>query len=351
MHLHRWTKRLGASPSAALLGAALAGCVFWLGVSGAWAQPTVVKLGTIAPKDTSYYTALVEMGQRWRDATGGAVTLNVYAGRAQGGEADVVRKMRAGQINAGMMTAVGLSDIDPAVSCLQYMPMVFHSWEEVDYVRAKLGPALEKKLLDKGFVVLFWGDAGWVHFFSKTPLLRPADLKRMKLFVWAGDTYQIDLMKQLGYQPVPLEPDDILPSLQTGLINVTSEPPYFAEFGQIDLSAPHMLDLNWAPLVGATIIRKETWDRFPAPALDAMKRAASAAGEKIRQSSRSENEKAVPAMSKRGLQVHSITSDIEQEWRQAAESAYPRIRGNMVPADTFDEVIRLLKELRSAPKR
>ena len=25
---------------------------------------------------------------------------------------------------------------------------------------------MEKKFLDKGFVVLAWGDAGWVRFFS-----------------------------------------------------------------------------------------------------------------------------------------------------------------------------------------
>jgi TRAP-type C4-dicarboxylate transport system substrate-binding protein len=39
----------------------------------------------------------------------------------------------------------------------------------VDYVREKMRPAMEKKFLDKGFVVLAWGDAGWVRFFSKEP--------------------------------------------------------------------------------------------------------------------------------------------------------------------------------------
>ncbi len=67
--------------------------------------------------------------------------------------------------------------------------------------------------------MLFWGDAGWVRFFSKEPVLHPADLKKLKLFVWAGDNQQVDIMKALGYQPVPLETGDILPGLQTGLID------------------------------------------------------------------------------------------------------------------------------------
>jgi len=307
-----------------------------------------VKLGTVAPKDSSYDLALKRMGEQWRNATGGAVTLRIFAGSSQGGEADVVRKMKAGQISAGMLTAVGLSDIDPSVTCLQYMPMVFRSWQEVDYVRDKLAPQLEKRLLDKGFVVLFWGDAGWVRYFSKTPIIRPADLKKMKIFAWQGDTYHVELMKEMGYQPQPLETADILPSLQSGLINVASEPPYLALAFQIDRAAPNMLELNWAPLVGATVIKKEIWDKFPPASIDAVKKAALEAGERIRQASRKENEEAVAAMRKRGLRVQAVTPEIEAEWRQVAESIYPKIRGRMVPADMFDEVMRLLKEFRAA---
>jgi TRAP-type C4-dicarboxylate transport system substrate-binding protein len=142
--------------------------LLFLTVCSASAQ-VAVKLGTMLPKDTSYYTALLKMGQKWREASGGAVTLTVYPGGAQGGEADVVRKIRAGQLTAGMLSAVGLSDIDKSVTCLQYMPLVFRSWEELDYVRDRIAPKLEKLLLDKGFVTLFWGDA----FFPKHPSSGP----------------------------------------------------------------------------------------------------------------------------------------------------------------------------------
>jgi TRAP-type C4-dicarboxylate transport system substrate-binding protein len=321
--------------------------LLFLTVCSASAQ-VAVKLGTMLPKDTSYYTALLKMGQKWREASGGAVTLTVYPGGAQGGEADVVRKIRAGQLTAGMLSAVGLSDIDKSVTCLQYMPLVFRSWEELDYVRDRIAPKLEKLLLDKGLVTLFWGDAGWVRFFSKTPFQRPSDLKKMKIFTWTGDTYQFDLMKNMGYQPIALETNDILPSLKTGMIEVVSYPPYLAEFGQIDRAAPNMLDLNWAPMVGATVIKKEVWEKFPAQGRDAAVKSAQAAGEEIRQASRKENEASVAAMRKRGLQVQSVTTEIENEWRQFAEAVYPSIRGRMVPADMFDEVLQLLKEYRGS---
>jgi TRAP-type transport system periplasmic protein len=52
-------------------------------------------------------------------------------------------------------------------------------------------------------------------------------------------------------------------------------------------------------------------------------------------------------MKKRGLKVQRVSPEIEAEWRTLAEGAYPMIRGNMVPADLFDEVQRLLREYRA----
>jgi len=106
------------------------------------------------------------------------------------------------------------------------------------YVREKVRASLEKRILEKGFVVLFWGDAGWIRFFSKDPARLPSDFKRMKMFTWAGDAYQADLMKAAGYQPVPLEINDILPGLQNGMITAVAQPPFWALAGQMYKSPP-----------------------------------------------------------------------------------------------------------------
>ena len=121
--------------------------------------PVRVRLGTLAPKGSSYHQILLAMGEKWRQAPGGGVSLTIFSDGSMGGEADMVRRMRVGQIQSGLLTVVGLSDIDPSVAALQDLPMMFRSLDEVDYVRRKLSPMLEKKLLEKGFVVLFWGDS------------------------------------------------------------------------------------------------------------------------------------------------------------------------------------------------
>jgi TRAP-type C4-dicarboxylate transport system substrate-binding protein len=315
--------------------------------AGALAAPMTVTLGTLAPEGTSYHRSLLEMREHWRKAPGGGVNVRLYAGGKLGGEAKMVSQMRLGALDAALLTATGLSQIEPAVTGLQSIPMMFHSLDEVDYIGEQLKPVLEKRMEKAGFVVLFWSDAGWVKFFAKQPMRTPEDLKKVKLFIWAGEPQVTEIWKSGGFQPVPLETADIVPMLDTGLINCVSLPPFAALATQIYSRAPHMLDLKWAPLTGALVVRKPVWDKIPAAAKDALLKAAADAGKTNKAQARDESEKSVTAMKEKGLTVHPVTSAMEIEWRKAAEVFYPKIKGTLVPPDIFDEVERRLKEYRA----
>jgi len=138
------------------------------------------------------------------------------------------------------------------------------------------------------------------------------------------------------------------PALQTGLINVVPATPYYALATQFNGPAPHMLELNWAPIVGALVVTRKAWDAMSPVGQEALRGAATKAGTEMRAKARVEDTEAVEAMQKRGLQVTKLTSAQEAEWRKFAEGIYPKIRGAMVPAETFDEVKRLLTEYRAA---
>ena len=173
-------------------------------------------------------------------------------------------------------------------------------------------------------------------------------LKKMKFFAWGAEAEQQEIMKSLGYTPVPLEPTDILPSIQTGMINVVPSTPYFALATQIYNTAPNMLEINWAPIVGAFIVTKKTWDSMSPESQAALKMASDKAGVVIRAQARKEVDEAVDAMKKRGLQVNQPNAEQLKEWRALSEALYPRIRGKMVPAETFDEVFAHLKTYRAS---
>jgi len=313
----------------------------------AWSAEKQLRIGSLVPKNSLYHRQILELGEVWKKGQEGAPKFGVFTDGSQGGEAEMTRRMRIGQLQGALLSVVGLREIEPSVAALQAMPMLFKTWEEVDYVREKMRPAMEKKFADKGFVVLSWGDAGWVRFFSKEPAARPDDYKKMKFFAWGAEADQQEIMKSLGYTPVPLEPTDILPAIQTGMINVVPSTPYFALATQIYNTAPYMLEINWAPIVGALVVTQKTWNEM-SPELQATMRVASEkAGVVIRAQARKEVDEAVDAMKKRGLKVTRPTPEQMQEWNALADKLYPRIRGTMVPADTFDEVMMHLKMFRA----
>jgi TRAP-type C4-dicarboxylate transport system substrate-binding protein len=221
---------------------------------------------------------LLEIADSWRNAQGAGARYMVYPDGSQGGEAEMVRRMRIGQLQGALLSVVGLREIEPSIAALQSMPLLFRNWEEVDHVREKIRPAMEQKFLDNGFVVLAWGDAGWVRFFSKEPAVRPDDYKRMKFFAWGSEPDQQAIMKSLGYTPVPLETTDILPAIQTGMINVVPSTPYFALATQVYNSAPHMLNINWAPIVGALVVTRKAWEAMSAQTRQAVRSASERSG-------------------------------------------------------------------------
>jgi TRAP-type C4-dicarboxylate transport system substrate-binding protein len=309
-----------------------------------------LKMATLAPRGTSPHQVLLEMRAKWQKAPDGGVGLTIYADGTMGGDAAVVSRMQVNQLQAAVLTVVGLAEIDNSVTALQYMPMMFRSLDEVDYVLQKLQPELERRLLAKGYVVLFWGDLGWVRIFSKAPVAHPADLKKLKVFTWSGDVKQVEIMKTLGFQPVPLETADIPSSLQTGLIAAVPVPPMYALASQMATSARYMLELNYVPLVGGAVITRKAWDAIPPATRQALLQAAKEAGDQMKAKNRAESDQAVEAMKKRGLAVQPVTAQLAAEWQKLGEDAASRIRGTIVPADMFDMVTRHLAEYRARPK-
>ncbi|HOX55325.1 MAG TPA: TRAP transporter substrate-binding protein DctP [Candidatus Paceibacterota bacterium] len=310
-------------------------------------KTTRLKLGTIAPAGTSYHKSLQSMGEKWRKASDGAVQLVIFPGGTQGSEADMVGLMQTGNLDAAMITAEGLSQIDKDATALQIMPMAFRNLEEVDYLNEKLRPKLEAKLSAKGYLVLFWSDSGWVRFFSKSPVVYPDDLRKLKVFSWAGNANQFDLWKASGFSPVELETSGIAQGLLSGTISAVPTVPIFALAAQLDTQARHMLEINWGPLVGAAVVTKRSWNRVPAAARDAMLKIADETGQQIKTAGRAENDAAVAAMVKRGLVVHPMTPEAEAKWLDAIDKVKDQIPGKIVPADTFDEAQRLLKQRRA----
>jgi TRAP-type C4-dicarboxylate transport system substrate-binding protein len=248
-----------------------------------------------------------------------------------------------------LLTTGGLAEIDPAALAMQVMPMFFRNLDELDYVAEKMRPQLDARMLAKGYVVLFWSDSGWVRLFSKSPVLHPDDLRKLKVFSGSDSAAAYDLWKASGFSPVSLDTTGIPQGLLSGTISAVPTVPIFALAAQLDSQAKYMLELNWGPLVGAAVVHKKTWDRIPAGMRDTLLKIAAETGQQVKVAGRSESDAAVTTMvAKRGLKVQKVTPEVEAEWRGVIDKVQDQIRGKVVPADVFDEAQRFAKEYRAA---
>jgi len=332
-----------------IAAAALAGAALLVGPADAQ-SPVIVKIATIAPDGSPWHDVLVELAQRWRDVSHGGVQVKIYAGGTQGDEAELVRKVRIGLLQGVAVTATGLDTISPGFSAFS-VPLLFESYDELDYVRDRISPRLTQSLSDHGFVVLNWGDGGWVRFFTTRPARTIDDVRRMRTFTWAGNPRGEELWKQAGFHPVPLAPTDILTSLQAGLIEGCPVPPTAALAYQWFGISKYMLDIKIAPIVGATVVSRAVWERIDPSLRPVLLRESELVGTRMRDRIRSLDGEAITAMRNRGLQIVTSTPDLEQQWRDASTAIYPKIRGGLIPAADFDEVLSLVRERRAGGAR
>jgi len=303
------------------------------------AEKTVVKLATLVPDGSVWHKVLIDLGEDWSRDTQGRVSLRIYPGGVAGDEPDMVRKMRIGQIQASALTVLGLADIDDSFLVFA-IPMFFDSYDELLYVVDRMAPTLKKRLEAKGFVLLNWGHAGWVYFFSKQPIQTVSDLKRVKMWVSAGDDRMVQMWKDAGFQPVALSATDIQTGLQTGMIDALPMTPLGILVLQWFRTTPHMVDAGMAPLVGGLVITRQQWNKISPADRPKMLEACLRGETRLKTEIPKQDETAMAEMQKRGLQVTHVKPENLAEWHSLADHFAARMRGSMVPADILDLALR-----------
>lgn len=323
---------------AALFGATLASS------APAEAAPVIIKLGTLAPKGSTWETLLKQLGQDWSTISNGQVTLRIYAGGTLGNEGDMVKKMRVGQLQAAALTSIGLHEVSPDPQAID-VPMMIDSPATLDYVRERIAPSLERKIDEKGFVVLDWSEVGFVRFFSTK---KYDSLKALqdggKVFCWEGDPASADAWRAAGFKPVVMSSTDIVSSLQTGMLDTVALSPLYAFTSQFFQKAKYMIDTPWASLTGAMVVRKDAWDKVPADLRPKLLAAAKEIGKKIDAEVRRMDSDALKSMESQGLVV--VKGD-PALMLAAAKASWKIIRGRVVPEATFDEVQKLAAEAKT----
>ena len=315
----------------------------------ALAQEHTIKMATLAPEGSAWMNLFHEWGKKVEEHSAGKIKVKFYAGGVAGDERDAVRKMRLGQINAAAVTAIGLGLIQSEVRALE-LPLLISTYDELDYVRSKMDAEIRKKFEDKGYVLLSWGDVGPVHIFSNVPLKAKSDLAQTKLWAWVDDPLVRKLFEQLGANGVPLGVPDVLPSLQTGLINACYGSPLSTLALQWYTKVKYMTSMHITQAIGATVITKKDFDKLPPDLQKVVLTDSKELEVKLLKQIREENARALTAMKQSGLQVIDSPKDMVAEFDTQAKAIRPKLEPAVYSHGFREQVEKLVAEFRASHK-
>lgn len=135
-----------------------------------------------------------------------------------GPEETLFMGLRRNTVQLGGISTSGLSLAVPELSVIR-IPFLFESDAELEYVlESDVKDFIGELLYDKNLVMFDWQSAGWLNFYSTFPIRLPSDLtnKRMRISV---EDASIEFMKALGADFAQISFSDVLPALQTGLLD------------------------------------------------------------------------------------------------------------------------------------
>jgi TRAP-type C4-dicarboxylate transport system substrate-binding protein len=329
----------------------LAAAAVFLAVGAASAQEFTLKFATLAPDGSTWMNVMKEYDKAIRTESGGRLGFKIYPGGVQGDEKDVLRKIKLGQLHAAGITGNGMTSIAPKVRILD-SPFLFKSYDEVDHVFQQFDPEFSKAFEEGGFVNLGWAEVGFIYVFTNTPVVKPDDLKNVKMWMWEGDPIAEAAFKSLNVNPIPLTITDVLTSLQTNLINGVYTSPLAAIALQWFSRVKYMLNVPLADAAGAVVVSQKKFAELPPDLQEILTRNGKKYMKRLTELSRQENARSLETLQKNGIQLTRPASEaLLASFDETGARARTLLVGKLFDADFLKRVEASVAEYRkSHPK-
>ena len=245
----------------------LAMAVLVLGLIGAGAkaadQKMVFKASDVHPEGYPTVQAVENMGKKLEAATGGRLSIQMYASMQLGGEKEAIEQA---QVGALQLARVSVGALGPVVDDLNVfnLPFLFRS---IDHMEKVIDGPIGQELLDKisnnpntRLIGLAWMDAGARSVYdTKKPIKSIDDLKGLKVRVM-GNPMFVDMMNALGGNGVAMGYDQVFSALQTGVVDgAENNPPSFVFDNHYQVAKYYTLTEHLI-VPEILVFSKKTWD-------------------------------------------------------------------------------------------
>lgn len=283
------------------------------------AVSVTLKIATASPEGTIWMEKMRQAADQIKQSTAGRVTFRFYPGGIMGNDASVMRKINVNQLQGGIIPGGGLKDIFPD-SQIYSLPLIFRSYEEVDYVRSRMDNLIIKGLEQNGFISFGLSEGGFAYLMSDKPVARVADLKGQKIWVPEGDYISRSAFQTVGVSPISLPLTDVLTALQTGLINTVAASPMGAIALQWHARIKYVTDEPLAYLYGTMIVQSKAFMKLKSEDQQTVREIIGAVYQDLNTINRRDNTEALKVLRDQGIQFVPTVKDDQNSWRAMLEA-------------------------------
>jgi TRAP-type C4-dicarboxylate transport system substrate-binding protein len=258
-----------------------------------------------------------------------------------GDERDVLRKIRINQLHGGAFSGFGLGEVLPEIRVLE-LPMLFRDGQEADHVATALFEHFVAAFTQKNFVLLALNDAGSVYVFSKDAIRTKADMVRSKIWTWQGDPLPQAIFKAYGVVPVPLSLPNVLPSLQSGLIDACYGTPLTVLALQWFTKVKYRTSLAITNVMGAMVLSDALWQQLSAEQQTLVREAVRKYNAKTVTNMRQYETKALTLLqTTAGIETVTVAEEEVARLQQISEQVRQEMVGKLYPQESLDRVLAL----------
>lgn len=274
----------------------------------AFSKDLTVKFGTIAPAGTPWADSLEEIKTRVGQESNGKIKIKTYLGGQLGGELEIMQKIRRGNIEGGGLTCAAMASIIPELDLLE-VPYLFESSEEADFILDNYLLEPFKKLFEKrGFVMLTWAENGWRSIGHKSKQIKtPADMKAVKIRSQESKVH-LAFWNKLNASPVAIATPEVLPALQTGVVEAFDNTPLFTLAAEWQTAIKFYSVTNHIYQPAAVIYSKKFWDKLSEEQKKTLFGPGNELAKEIRSNVRKLGDSLIEVLKESGVQTYNPTA-------------------------------------------
>lgn len=274
--------------------------------SFASAQAVKMTLGHGNPVGSPRHSAAVKFADVVKAKSGGRIEVTVAPSAQMGDDAAMVTALRTGALDLSANSQGAVGNTVPEYAAFG-MPFLFadlpQAWKILD---GAVGKELAEKSAAKGLVVLGYWDNGIRHMSnSKRPLLKPEDLKGLKMRT-PPDSVTVDIMQSLGAEAQQIKFSELYVALQQGVVDGQENPLTNIASAKLNEVQKYISLTGHKYEMTPFLMSKRTWDRLSDADRQAVQEAAKEATALQRKLSKESDDVLVSELKAKGVQIDTV---------------------------------------------